>query len=260
MRVLFVTHSFPRFSGDVAGAFILRLACALADTGTEVRVLAPAAPRLANSDVIDGIAVRRFRYAPRRWETLAYTGTMAECAITRLTRQPRIPPDLPPALARLLRQMTVRVPAARSTAAAVRQALDANEKLPAPDDSAATAVTRPIVPRLSAVLAGVLVAGAVVAYSFSFPTAVQGNPVSAPPSAVAPPSSTLPQPSSPSSPVTGNPVAVTGAPQPPSAADAGRAVSPPAGAPGGPEKPGKGSKKNIFKGKGHGGGPGPGDW
>jgi len=78
VRVLFVTHSFPRFSGDVAGAFILRLACALADTGTEVRVLAPAAPRLANSDVIDGIAVRRFRYAPRRWETLAYTGTMAE--------------------------------------------------------------------------------------------------------------------------------------------------------------------------------------
>ncbi|MFI5233539.1 MAG: glycosyltransferase, partial [Gemmatimonadales bacterium] len=33
--------------------------------------LAPRAP-------IDGIDVRRFRYAPRGWETLAYTGTMAE--------------------------------------------------------------------------------------------------------------------------------------------------------------------------------------
>ena len=78
MRVLFVTHSFPRHSGDVAGAFILRLARALSDGGTDVRVLAPSAPRLANVDTIDGIDVRRFRYAPKKWETLAYTGTMAE--------------------------------------------------------------------------------------------------------------------------------------------------------------------------------------
>ncbi len=78
MRVLFVTHSFPRHSGDVAGAFILRLARALRDGGTEVRVLAPSAPKLSNVDSIDGIDVRRFRYAPRKWETLAYTGTMAE--------------------------------------------------------------------------------------------------------------------------------------------------------------------------------------
>jgi glycosyltransferase involved in cell wall biosynthesis len=78
MRILFVTHSFPRFRGDAAGAFILRLARALAEGGTEVRVLAPSAPRLANVDTIDGIAVRRFRYAPKKWETLAYTGTMAE--------------------------------------------------------------------------------------------------------------------------------------------------------------------------------------
>lgn len=78
MRVLLVTHSFPRFSGDVAGAFILRLARALGDSGTEVRVLAPSGPRLSNVDTIDGIEVRRFRYAPKKWETLAYTGTMAE--------------------------------------------------------------------------------------------------------------------------------------------------------------------------------------
>jgi len=78
VRVLFVTHSFPRFGGDVAGAFILRLARALGDGGTEVRVLAPSGAQLANIDTIDGVAVRRFRYAPRKWETLAYTGTMAE--------------------------------------------------------------------------------------------------------------------------------------------------------------------------------------
>ncbi len=62
----------------MAGAFILRLAVALAARNVEVRVLAPTAARLADRDTIDGIEVRRFRYAPRRWETLAYTGTMAE--------------------------------------------------------------------------------------------------------------------------------------------------------------------------------------
>ncbi|MFI5232805.1 MAG: hypothetical protein ACHQSE_09865, partial [Gemmatimonadales bacterium] len=78
MRVLFVTHSYPRQSGDVAGAFILRLATALAGQGATVSVLAPAAAGLAPRAPIDGIDVRRFRYAPRGWETLAYTGTMAE--------------------------------------------------------------------------------------------------------------------------------------------------------------------------------------
>ncbi|HEY6853985.1 MAG TPA: glycosyltransferase [Gemmatimonadales bacterium] len=78
MRVLFLTHAFPRQSGDVAGAFLLRLARALGDAGTEVRVLAPASAGLAVRDVIEGISVERFRYAPQRWETLAYTGTLAE--------------------------------------------------------------------------------------------------------------------------------------------------------------------------------------
>jgi glycosyltransferase involved in cell wall biosynthesis len=78
VRVLFVTHSFPRRSGDVPGGFLLRLARALAERGTDVSVLAPAAPGLSSVDTIDGIPLRRFRYAPSRWETLAYTGTMAE--------------------------------------------------------------------------------------------------------------------------------------------------------------------------------------
>ena len=84
VRLLFVTHSYPRHSGDVAGAFILRLARALADGGDKIRVLAPAASAasaasaLPPEDEIEGIAVRRFRYAPSAWETLSYTGTMAE--------------------------------------------------------------------------------------------------------------------------------------------------------------------------------------
>ena len=78
VKVLFVTHSFPRQSGDPAGSFILRLALALAADGVEVQVLAPSAPGLAPHDTIDDIAVTRYRYAPQQWETLAYTGNMAE--------------------------------------------------------------------------------------------------------------------------------------------------------------------------------------
>lgn len=77
MRVLFLTHSFPRYVGDVAGAFVLRLATALAREDVTVHVVAPATVTAPRHDVIDGIAVSRFRYAPRALETLAYEGNMA---------------------------------------------------------------------------------------------------------------------------------------------------------------------------------------
>jgi glycosyltransferase involved in cell wall biosynthesis len=78
MNVLFLTHSFPRSEGDAAGSFILRLAVALRGENVNVRVVAPAAPGLPASDEIEGISVERFRYAPRRYEKLAYTGNMAQ--------------------------------------------------------------------------------------------------------------------------------------------------------------------------------------
>ena len=78
MRVLFLTHAFPRYIGDAPGAFLLRLAQALGREGVDVRVVAPAARGLAASEMIGGITVERFRYAPHQYETLAYTGTMVE--------------------------------------------------------------------------------------------------------------------------------------------------------------------------------------
>lgn len=78
MRVLFVTHAYPRGANDAAGGFVLRLAVALREAGVEVSVLAPSAPGLAARDSIEGISVERYRYAPAPWETLAYEGTMAE--------------------------------------------------------------------------------------------------------------------------------------------------------------------------------------
>ena len=78
MKVLFLTHSFPRFIGDAPGSFLLRLAVALRDTGITVRVIAPAAADLPPRDDLEGIHVERFRYALRSMETLAYTGNMAQ--------------------------------------------------------------------------------------------------------------------------------------------------------------------------------------
>lgn len=78
MRVLFLTHSYPRTPGDAAGSFLLHLATALQGEQVDVRVVAPAADQLPAEDVLGGIPVYRFRYAPRRYQRLAYTGTMAE--------------------------------------------------------------------------------------------------------------------------------------------------------------------------------------
>jgi glycosyltransferase involved in cell wall biosynthesis len=78
VRVLFLTHAYPRYAVDAAGSFLHRLALALRAGGVDVRVLAPSGEGLAATGTIEGVPVRRFRYAPRRMESLAYTGTMAE--------------------------------------------------------------------------------------------------------------------------------------------------------------------------------------
>ena len=76
-RVLFLAHAFPRYADDPVGSFILRLAVVVRTAGYDVTVLAPSAPGVPPTDTFEGIAVRRYRYAPSEWETLAYTGTMS---------------------------------------------------------------------------------------------------------------------------------------------------------------------------------------
>ena len=78
MNLLFVTHAYPRSEGDVAGAFIERLAVALQERDHGVRVVAPADRGRGGRDFLRGIAVSRVRYAPKWLESLAYTGTMVE--------------------------------------------------------------------------------------------------------------------------------------------------------------------------------------
>lgn len=78
MRVLFLTHSFPRHVGDAAGSFLLHLAVALRAEDVHVRVVAPAGDHLPADEELQGVPVHRFRYAPHRYQRLAYTGQMAE--------------------------------------------------------------------------------------------------------------------------------------------------------------------------------------
>lgn len=78
LRVLALAHAFPRSADDPVGLFVAQLAIALRDEGIDTTVLAPSAPGLAARDTVHGIDVRRYRYAPRAQETLAYTGTMGD--------------------------------------------------------------------------------------------------------------------------------------------------------------------------------------
>jgi glycosyltransferase involved in cell wall biosynthesis len=78
VRVVFLTHNFPRFEGDVAGAFLATLALALRPRGVEVSVVAPSDAGEAGPPEFQGIPVRRVRYAAPSHEVLAYRGTLAE--------------------------------------------------------------------------------------------------------------------------------------------------------------------------------------
>jgi glycosyltransferase involved in cell wall biosynthesis len=76
VRVVFLTHNYPRWAGDVSGGFLATLAVGLARRGIEVRVIAPSDEGRGGEEELDGIPVRRVRYASARAETLAYRGTM----------------------------------------------------------------------------------------------------------------------------------------------------------------------------------------
>lgn len=77
MRVVLLTHVFPRAVDDPLGAFLLHLIRALDDRAA-VFVVAPHAAGLATEETIGAVPVTRFRYAADNRETLAYTGVMHE--------------------------------------------------------------------------------------------------------------------------------------------------------------------------------------
>lgn len=74
--MLVATHNFPRFAGDHAGSFVGRLCAGLAERGHSVLVVAPHAPGLPRAELMDGVRVQRFRYAPDALERVAYRGDL----------------------------------------------------------------------------------------------------------------------------------------------------------------------------------------
>lgn len=78
MRVVFVTHNYPRTRDDLAGGFLHRLAVALAARGHDIRVVAPSDGGRGGRDHLDGVPITRVRYGPAPREHYAYTGRMGE--------------------------------------------------------------------------------------------------------------------------------------------------------------------------------------
>jgi glycosyltransferase involved in cell wall biosynthesis len=76
LRILTVTHNFPRFAGDPAGVFVARIARGAAAAGHQVEVVAPHAPGSATDERLDGVRVHRFRYGSDSMERVAYTGDL----------------------------------------------------------------------------------------------------------------------------------------------------------------------------------------
>jgi glycosyltransferase involved in cell wall biosynthesis len=74
VKVLYLVSAYPRAPGDVITPWLVETIRRLGARGVGVEVLAPAYRGLA-SGTLDGVPVHRFRYAPRRWETLTHDQT-----------------------------------------------------------------------------------------------------------------------------------------------------------------------------------------
>ncbi|MFH2054570.1 MAG: glycosyltransferase, partial [bacterium] len=83
-RLLLLTHNYPRWRGDYAGVFLQSLVRQFAETGIETLVIAPHAAKTERRETQQNITVRRFRYGPESFETLAYTGGMHKLAASPL--------------------------------------------------------------------------------------------------------------------------------------------------------------------------------
>lgn len=79
--VLYLTHNYPRHPGDFAGAFVARLAELVVQRGHQAVVIAPHAPGIPEAEIVNGVRVHRFRYAPDEHEVIAYRGEMGKIAL-----------------------------------------------------------------------------------------------------------------------------------------------------------------------------------
>ena len=94
MRILTITHNYPRWDGDRAGAFVARLAADIVALGHEMRVVAPHAPGAAANETQHGVEIVRARYGPDALERVGYTGVLREPMRATLLAPLMLPPFL----------------------------------------------------------------------------------------------------------------------------------------------------------------------
>lgn len=77
IKLLILTHNYPRYQGDFAGVFISLLAKRLLQFNIQPVILAPHDTGIAEYEEIDGVKIYRFRYEKDESnENLAYRGNM----------------------------------------------------------------------------------------------------------------------------------------------------------------------------------------
>src|SRR3546814_343096 len=82
-RLLITAPTYPRWPGDPEPAFVHELARRLIDR-FEVTVLCPHAKGAAPEEILDGVRVVRYRYAPEHFEVLVNDGGI----VTNLRHSP----------------------------------------------------------------------------------------------------------------------------------------------------------------------------
>ncbi|MBD3333591.1 glycosyltransferase [candidate division GN15 bacterium] len=83
VRLLCLTHNFPRYRGDYAGVFIDLLSRRLVEHGIHSTIIAPHYPDAPEYEERDELVIYRFRYTAReKDETLAYGGAMQKALLS----------------------------------------------------------------------------------------------------------------------------------------------------------------------------------
>lgn len=82
-NLLVLTSTYPRWKGDCEPGFVHALSRRLTKH-FNVTVLCPASPGVPESETMDAVTIRRFRYAPERFQTLVNNGGI----VTNLRRSP----------------------------------------------------------------------------------------------------------------------------------------------------------------------------
>jgi glycosyltransferase involved in cell wall biosynthesis len=92
MRILTITHNYPRWDGDRAGAFVALLASEIVALGHQVRVVAPHAPGAALRETQHEVEIVRARYGPDALERVGYTGALRQPMRATLLAPLMLPP------------------------------------------------------------------------------------------------------------------------------------------------------------------------